>query len=148
MKITILAVGRLRNAPEADMCEDYLSRARGLGRAAGLSALTLREVESEQPLALIAPEKRRSLVVLDERGQALSSTDFARLLEAERERNVGHLVFLIGGADGLSPKVKGEADRVLSLGPMTWPHRLVRVMLAEQIYRAVTIMVNHPYHRS
>jgi 23S rRNA (pseudouridine1915-N3)-methyltransferase len=85
--------------------------------------------------------------VLDERGKALSSAQFADFLKGHAERGTGDLAFLIGGPDGHAQSAREQAQLVLSLGTMTWPHRLVRVMLAEQIYRAVTILVNHPYHR-
>jgi 23S rRNA (pseudouridine1915-N3)-methyltransferase len=86
-------------------------------------------------------------IVLDERGKAFSSEDFAKLLQRHLDQGTQELAFLIGGPDGHSPQTRQSAGHLLSFGPMTWPHRLVRVMLFEQIYRAVTILVNHPYHR-
>ena len=102
--------------------------------------------EEAESLASALPPKAFT-VVLDERGKPIGSAGFADLLRRHLERGTADLAFLIGGPDGHAPSTREAAGLVLSLGPMTWPHRLVRVMLAEQIYRAVTILVNHPYHR-
>lgn len=90
---------------------------------------------------------KASLIALDERGSQLTSGGFADLIRRHLERGTSDLAFLIGGPDGLAEALCKDAALVLSFGSMTWPHRLCRVMLAEQIYRAVTILVNHPYHR-
>ncbi len=122
--------------------------------------MTIREVEIRKPLAvderrrqeaallraLIPPGARR--VVLDERGASVSSEDFARRLGDWRDQSVSDAVFLIGGADGVDQSLRNDADLVLSLGLMTWPHMLVRGMLAEQLYRAQQILAGHPYHRA
>lgn len=159
MKMTILAIGRMKAGPEKELCGDYLTRARVLGRNCGITTLDVRDFPES---ALDDAERRREAeakalsgglgprsfrIVLDETGRAMKSADFAALLRREIEGGVGELAFLVGGPDGHAPSTRTSANFVLSLGPMTWPHRLVRVMLAEQIYRAVTIMVNHPYHR-
>jgi 23S rRNA (pseudouridine1915-N3)-methyltransferase len=86
-------------------------------------------------------------IVLDERGKSISSEDFARRLARLRDEGASDVAFLIGGPDGHGEELRKKAVLLLSFGSMTWPHRLVRVMLAEQIYRAVTILVKHPYHR-
>ena len=86
-------------------------------------------------------------VLLDEKGQALSSMELARRLEQWRDRAVREARFVIGGADGHSPGERADADLLLSFGPATWPHLLVRAMLAEQLFRATSILANHPYHR-
>jgi len=159
MKMAILAIGRMKAGPEKDLCEDYLTRARVMGKACGISELNVRdfpesglddanrrsEAEAKTLAAALGP--RSFQIVLDETGRALGSADFASLLRREMEGGAGEIAFLIGGPDGHAPSIRKSANLTLSLGPMTWPHRLVRVMLAEQIYRAVTIMVNHPYHR-
>ncbi len=106
-----------------------------------------RRREAEGKALQGALDSRSFQIVLDETGRSLKSTDFADLLRREIESGVGEIAVLIGGPDGHAPAIRKSANLVLSLGIMTWPHRLVRVMLAEQIYRAVTIMVNHPYHR-
>jgi 23S rRNA (pseudouridine1915-N3)-methyltransferase len=160
MKVTVLAVGRLKAGPEWRLAEEYRERAAGLGRSAGITRLTLADVSESK--ARTAPrrmaEEARFLagglpagaftVVLDERGEGMTSPAFASLLRRHADGGTADMAFLIGGPDGLDPTVRDKAGLLLSFGPMTWPHRLVRVMVLEQIYRAVTIMVNHPYHRS
>lgn len=160
MRIDICAVGRLRAGPEKILLDDYVSRAAATGRGIGISALALREVEekrrlegsalkmSEAALIRAAIPRGAVLVALDERGHAEPSEAFATRLARWRDDGVADLAFVIGGADGLAPSLRDEADRLLAFGPMTWPHMLVRVMLAEQIYRAVTILAGHPYHRA
>jgi 23S rRNA (pseudouridine1915-N3)-methyltransferase len=87
-------------------------------------------------------------LVLDERGKSLTSAGFSQLLQRHLDQGTQDLAFLIGGPDGHGAEIRKSAGQLISLSEMTWPHRLVRIMLLEQIYRAVTIMVNHPYHRS
>jgi 23S rRNA (pseudouridine1915-N3)-methyltransferase len=159
MKLHILAIGRLKAGPEMALFDDYLKRAQGLGRSCGVSAIEARDFpESKLPdargrmaaegalLAGAAPTPSYR-VVLDEKGKALASDDFARLFQRQLDQGAGSLAFFIGGPDGHAPEMRRQADLLLSFGPMTWPHRLARVMLAEQIYRVVTILVKHPYHR-
>jgi len=159
MKLAILAIGRMKAGPEKELCEDYIARAAAAGRNCGITSLEVRdfpesalpdthrrrEAEAKHLAGAIAPRSYR--IVLDERGRALKSTDFADLLKHQIEAGIGEIAFLIGGPDGHADSIRESAGFTLSFGPMTWPHRLVRVMLAEQIYRSVTIMVNHPYHR-
>ena len=159
MRITIAAVGRLKRAPERDLCDDYLDRASRLGRQAGVNALAILEVpESRLPDAPARKQQEAEqlsarlpdgakLVCLDERGDVLDSEQFSKLIRSQADDGTPDLVFVVGGPDGLDPDFLKRATNTLSFGRMTWPHRLVRVMLAEQIYRAVTLMVNHPYHR-
>jgi 23S rRNA (pseudouridine1915-N3)-methyltransferase len=159
MKMTILAIGRMKAGPEKELCDDYLARARAMGRSCGITALDTRDFPESgfdepdrrreaEAKTLAAPLKPGSFhIVLDETGRPLKSADFAGLLRREIEGGAGEIAFSIGGPDGHAQSIRASANFTLSLGLMTWPHRLVRVMLAEQIYRAVTIMVNHPYHR-
>jgi 23S rRNA (pseudouridine1915-N3)-methyltransferase len=156
MKMTILAIGRLKAGPEKDLCDEYLTRARKLGRTCGITGLAVKELaEASDPGRVAAEAKiladalppRSYRIVLDERGRAVDTLQFAALIRRQIDAGTGDLAFLIGGADGHAEQTRTTADFLLSLGPMTWPHRLVRAMLSEQIYRAVTIMVNHPYHR-
>ena len=159
MKLHVLAVGRLKAGPEKLLCEDYRARAEGLGRKAGVSkfiAADSAESQAATAAARIAEERhffsarlpeRAVTVVLDERGKAIASAAFAAYLRRHIDDGAADLAFLLGGPDGHAEETRAAADLVLSFGAMTWPHRLARVMLFEQIYRAVTIMVNHPYHR-
>ncbi|WP_096787126.1 23S rRNA (pseudouridine(1915)-N(3))-methyltransferase RlmH [Rhodobacter sp. CZR27] len=154
MKLALCAVGRLRSGPERHLVEDYLARFERTGRPLGLPPVQLIEVEdkrgggmeAEAELLSRAMPAGAALAVLDERGRTLSSPEFAEQLA--RWRDGGRDVALvIGGADGLAPKLRDRADLALSFGRMVWPHMLVRVMLAEQLYRAATILAGSPYHR-
>jgi 23S rRNA (pseudouridine1915-N3)-methyltransferase len=159
MRISVLAVGRLKAGPERILAEDYLARLQSLGPTAGVSRIAVadfaesraktanqRQSEEARKLSNAVPP-RAFVIVLDDRGKPLASQAFARLLRRHIDAGTPDLAFLIGGPDGHAPETRERAGLLLSFGPMTWPHRLVRVMLYEQIYRAVTIMVNHPYHR-
>ena len=154
MRIAIAAVGRLGRAPEAELALDYARRASAGGRALGLGPVEVIEVESRKPgkpaeaEALAgALQAGDEVIVCDEHGEALASRAFAELIGRLRDRGVRRLVFLIGGADGLDPQALERAGRKLAFGPQTWPHALARAMLAEQVYRAVTILAGGPYHR-
>lgn len=151
MRITIAAVGRDRSGPTRALFDDYAQRCPW---PVHLIEIAPRAAEpAQRRLEEEAERLHRSLpahavvVALDERGKSLASRSFARKLAAWREAGRLEIAFLIGGADGLAPSLLARADERLAFGPMTWPHRLVRVMLLEQIYRAATILAGHPYHR-
>jgi 23S rRNA (pseudouridine1915-N3)-methyltransferase len=158
MRITIAAVGRLKAGAERTIAERYRDRAVALGRGLGVS-LTLRELPearggsaaermSREAAALAeACPPGDALAVLDRTGKSLSSNDFAELIGRHRDRG-RDLSLIVGGADGIDPGLRHRADLVVSLGAMTWPHQLARLMLLEQIYRALAIIAGHPYHRS
>ena len=160
MKLMIAAIGHLKSGPEKALAAEYEQRIAVLGRKVGFTAVAvqdwsesraqdvkLRQAEEAKALWSVVPDGS-PVLVLDERGEALSSAEFARLLAAEARKGGKQLTLMIGGPDGHAAETRGKAVKTLSFGPMTWPHRLVRVMLLEQIYRAVTILVNHPYHRA
>nr|WP_170805803.1 23S rRNA (pseudouridine(1915)-N(3))-methyltransferase RlmH [uncultured Ruegeria sp.] len=155
MRISIVAVGRLRAGPEKTLLDDYLTRFDRTGRALGLGPARVIEVEdkknagmgAEGALLRKALPKGAVICTLDERGQVLSSPDFARKLGNWRDAGRQDLALIIGGADGIDPGLRAEADFSISFGSMVWPHMLVRVMLAEQLYRAATILSGGPYHR-
>lgn len=156
MRIRIAAVGRMAaRSPEAALVEDYLTRFAQTGRALGLGPATVAEVEDRRgggkpaEAALLSRQvpDGAAIIALDERGRTLSSPDFAVALARFRDQGRPEAVCLIGGADGLDPALRDRADLVLSFGAMVWPHMLVRVMLAEQLYRAATILAGGPYHR-
>lgn len=155
MRIQIAVVGRLRDGPEAAMSADYVARAAAAGRQLGFKAVDLTEVEGKpagdqraeaSALFRATPDDARR-ILLDERGAEWSSRQLAEKLARWRDDGVPCATFWIGGADGASQSVKDNADEKLAFGRQTWPHRLVRVMIAEQIYRAVTILCGTPYHR-
>jgi 23S rRNA (pseudouridine1915-N3)-methyltransferase len=159
MRILIAAVGRLKQGPERELAERYRKRAADFGRKVGLQAFDVIEIresradnverrmlEESIAIANVVPE-RAVTVILDERGATMNSAAFAgRLQDWAGDRSA--LAFIIGGADGLAPSLRDKADLALAFGPLTWPHQLVRIMLLEQLYRAVTILGGHPYHRA
>ncbi len=163
MQVSIGAVGLLKKGPEHELVTEYCRRFQGLGARLGLKGLDINEIETGKSLPrekrqaleaeqLLAPVNTADTIIcLDERGKTLSSRDLARFIETERDGGTSAMWFLIGGADGHGPAVSelihSSKARTLSFGKATWPHMLVRVMLAEQLYRAATILGKHPYHR-
>jgi len=160
MRLLIAAVGKLKRGAERELCAHYLARAEALGRSLSLSPLATIELaesraatddarkaaEAETLLAKV-PDAY-ALVCLDPGGKMLSSPDLSDTLAKFRDDGAAGLAFLIGGADGLGQAAREKADLVLSLGSMTLPLGLARVVLAEQLYRAMTILAGHPYHRA
>jgi 23S rRNA (pseudouridine1915-N3)-methyltransferase len=154
--VHICAVGRLRSGPERDLLDDYLRRFDRTGRALGLGPVSVHEVEdkkgggmrAEAPLLEGVIPKGAVICALDERGKLMSSPDFADMLAGWRDMGRGDVAFVIGGADGIDPSLRAQADAKLSFGKMVWPHMLVRVMLGEQLYRAASILAGAPYHRA
>lgn len=155
MRVTVLAVGRLRSGPESDLVADYLARFERTGRPLGLGPAQVVEVEDRRgggpagEAALLAAALPRGalLVALDERGRTLDSPAFAGMLRRAADTGTRDLAIAIGGADGLDPALRDQAGHLVSFGPMVWPHMLARVMLAEQLYRAASILAGTPYHR-
>jgi|SRR5262252_6334687 len=159
MRIVVAAVGRLKSGPDRALAERYRDRALKAGRAFGLRGLDIIEVResrareadrrvTEETIALAGAIPDDAVkVVLDSRGQNASSDSFARRIRAWREAGRPDVCFIIGGADGLAASLLDAAEMNLAFGSATWPHQLVRIMLMEQIYRAMTILSGHPYHR-
>jgi 23S rRNA (pseudouridine1915-N3)-methyltransferase len=158
MRIVIAAVGRLKRGPEQELGERYRERAVKSGRGIGLRSLEIVEIaesrareaqrrmlEESIALANIIP-KGAATVLLDPRGEALDSNSFVKRLRGWNDGG-RDVAFVIGGPDGLAPTLSDQADLHLAFGALTWPHQLVRIMLLEQIYRSVTILSGHPYHR-
>jgi 23S rRNA (pseudouridine1915-N3)-methyltransferase len=157
VRLHIFAVGRLRaDQPERALVDDYMTRFNRTGRALALGPLTVVEVEDKKGLGMSAEAVLLDraipagalIVTLDERGRVMSSPDFAAQLAHWRDAGTQDVAFVIGGADGIAPSLRARADYSVSFGTMVWPHMLVRVMLAEQIYRAATILAGGPYHRA
>lgn len=156
MRLHVCAVGRLRAGPERDLVDDYTTRLDRTGRPLGLGPLTEHEVEDKKNLGMAAEAALLEraipsgalIATLDERGRVLSSPEFAEQLARWRDTGRQDVAFVIGGADGIDPALRAKAEFSLSFGRMVWPHMLVRVMLAEQIYRAATILGGGPYHRA
>jgi 23S rRNA (pseudouridine1915-N3)-methyltransferase len=160
VQIVVTAVGRLKAGLERDLAARYLDRAAKAGPRVGLTGFAVREVaegragsapsrraEEMATLAAVIPAGAAT-VVLDERGAALTSQDFADFVGRERDAGRTALAVVIGGPDGHAEAMRTDASLVLSFGAMTWPHQLVRVLAAEQLYRAVTLLAGHPYHRA
>ena len=150
MRVTLLAVGRLRRGPERELVDGYLTRFAKAGRPLGLPPASLVEVEgrpSEAEALTRAIPAGAALAVLDERGAQMTSPDFADLLADHRDQ-ARDLCLVLGGADGLDPAIRDRADHAIAFGRMVWPHMLARVMLAEQLYRAASILGAAPYHRA
>ena len=160
MRITFIATGRLKAGQEAELAARYIDRLAKAGPAIGIEfARTVELTESRAQ----SPEQRKSeeaaelernlpkgafLNLLDERGKTLDSPEFAERLGRIRDEGRRDVVLAIGGPDGFVKDLRSRADLVISFGRMTWPHQLVRILAAEQLYRAVTILSGHPYHRS
>jgi 23S rRNA (pseudouridine1915-N3)-methyltransferase len=160
MRIIVAAVGRLKAGPETELAERFRKRAAQTGRNLGwrdVEIIEIRESRATEPdkrmleesiaLANIIPQGA-AVVLMDSRGDNLDSAGIAAQLTAWRENDRPAAVFIIGGADGLSPSLADKAQLHLAFGAATWPHQMVRVMLLEQLYRASTILTGHPYHRA
>lgn len=156
MRVHLIAVGRLRAGPERDLVNDYFQRFDRTGRPLGLGPVVEHEVEDKKNLGMAAEADLLAravpaggvLVTLDERGKLMSSPEFAAMLARWRDGGRQDVAFVIGGADGIDPSLRAKADASVSFGAMVWPHMLVRVMIAEQLYRAATILGGGPYHRA
>jgi len=160
MRIIVIAIGRLKQGPERELAERYRDRFGDIGRKLGFRGLEIHEIPESRArdvaarmadeaaaIAALIPDKS-SIIALDERGETIDSATFARHLGRWRDESVPTAVFLIGGADGLSPELRRKVNLSVAFGKATWPHQMVRVMLLEQIYRAATILSGHPYHRA
>lgn len=159
MRLIVVAVGRLKAGPERELVERYRQRIDAIGRSLGVTGLDLIELpesrarreddrRAEEGAALLARAGAAALMVFDERGKSLTSEAFAQRVGAWRDGGRPALACLIGGPDGLDPGVRTRADLVLSFGALTLPHQIVRALVAEQLYRALTILSGHPYHRA
>lgn len=143
IKIHVIAVGRLQG-PERELCAEYAKR---IKPAPVFKEIPTSQQKSEHLALLAALPPKAYVVCLDERGKDLSSREFAGQIEKWQNTGVGEVAFLLGGADGFLPELKSKAQLLLGLGRKTWPHKLARIMLFEQIYRAQQILAGHPYHR-
>jgi 23S rRNA (pseudouridine1915-N3)-methyltransferase len=150
LRIRILCVGRLTDGPERELVDDYLARAQKSGKQLGYRAVEEIEIPSsskdDEGTRLLAKHSG-ILIRLDERGEAWTSQDLSKRLARWRDAGEDAVSFVIGGADGTSPAVAAAARHTISFGVQTWPHRLVRVLIAEQVYRALSIEAGSPYHR-
>ena len=160
MRLHIIAIGLGRGTQEAALSEHFVGRAAQIGKRMGIGAIVCEEIAVSKDRDVkkrIADEAGRlarrvpdgaHVIQLDARGKGMTSEDFAEMLGALRDAGTTDLAFVIGGPDGLGALPGKRAGRSLAFGPQTWPHLLVRAMLSEQIYRALTILAGHPYHRA
>jgi 23S rRNA (pseudouridine1915-N3)-methyltransferase len=160
MRLVVIAVGRLKQGPERELAERYRKRFDDIGRKLGFRGLDIHEIPesrardaatriANEAAAISAAIPENSvLVTLDERGENIGSQALALRLGRWRDQAVQSTVFVIGGADGLSPELTAKEKSRIAFGAATWPHQMVRVMLLEQLYRAATILSGHPYHRA
>ena len=155
----MIAVGRLKDGPERELCERYRERSLALGRGLGLAGPEIVELpesrgrrpderKRDEAAAILARLQPGLVVALDERGRSLDSDAFAARLGAARDAGAAGASFVIGGADGLSEEIRARAELTLSFGALTIPHQIVRALVLEQLYRAMTILAGHPYHRA
>ncbi len=151
MRIRILCIGRMKDGPERALVDDYISRAQKTGKSLGYRAVEEIELNSsskeDEGQRLLAKHGSGILIRLDERGEAWTSQELSKRLARWRDAGEDAASFVIGGADGTSPLVAAAARHTVSFGVQTWPHKLVRVMIAEQVYRALSIEAGSPYHR-
>jgi 23S rRNA (pseudouridine1915-N3)-methyltransferase len=159
MRLTLIGVGRLKAGAERELFERYFKRAADLARALGIAVVELREIDEsrarraedrcadEARAIRAAVPKGAWLTLLDEGGAPLTSRQWADEIGRVRDGGAAAYALAIGGPDGLDPSLKAEARALVAFGAMTWPHQLVRAMAAEQLYRALSILSGHPYHR-
>lgn len=159
MRILVLSVGRLKAGPERALVERYAERAAPLARSLGFGVVDMAELpesnarnpdqrKAEEGRALLARCVPGPLIVLDERGANLASEDLAHRFSAWRDGGEAGINLVVGGPDGLDAEVRKAAALVLSFGAMTMPHQIVRALVLEQVYRCLTILAGHPYHRA
>ncbi len=159
MRIAIIAIGKLKQGPERELALRYHDRFEETGRKLGFRSLSIHEIsesrardaptriaEEAASIAALIPE-RAAIIAMDERGDNIDSATLAKTLGRWRDESVTDTIFMIGGADGLSPELQRKAKMRIAFGAATWPHQMVRVMVLEQVYRAATILAGHPYHR-
>lgn len=154
MHITLISVGKLKSGPEKELVDDYVSRFNKAGPGIGLRSLKLIDLASgggldaEGERILGAIPKGAQVIRLDEFGLQLTSVKLANSIADLRDQGTSHLCFLIGGAEGYSERVRQTHKNTLGLGRQTWPHRLVKVMITEQLYRSVSLLAGLPYHKA
>lgn len=159
MRLALIAIGRLKDGPERDLCERYRERGVALGRGLGLTGPDIIEIpesrgrraeerKREEAAAILAKAQPGLLIALDERGGAMTSERFAARLGSARDAGAASATLVIGGADGLDDEIRDRSEMLLAFGALTIPHQIVRALALEQLYRAMTILAGHPYHRA
>ena len=159
MQVTLFSVGKLKKNRTLELFEEYNKGLHGNLKLIGVHNYCIKEIpQSKESTAALRSEQEGKkllslvdnttrLILLDERGENLTSREFASYLKKSIDDGVSNIIFSIGGTDGFCPQVRSRADKLISFGKLTWAHQLARIMLVEQLYRATTIILNHPYHR-
>lgn len=158
MRLIIAAIGRMKSGPEQDLIKRYIDRLTKGGKAIGITSVDVVELpesrgatqdqrKREEANALLERLSDAEIIAFDERGKSPDSRSFANMLQQSLDGGTATVAFVIGGPDGLDPLIREKARLIVSFGKLTMPHQIVRVLVAEQIYRATTILTNHPYHR-
>lgn len=159
MELKIITIGQLKNNPILELQNDYMLRILNLSKSVGIKNLIIQELPISKKKSIKERKKEEAEIIskhidksnfnifLDASGENINSIDISKIISTNSfsEKN---LIFFIGGPDGFSADIMKVTNRIISFGKVTWPHKLVRVMLLEQIYRSITILNNHPYHRN
>lgn len=159
MKLKVISIGHLKNNPILEIQKDYESRILNLSKSVGIKNLEIKELPISKKSSIKERQKEEAKIIsqhikqdnlnvfLDGKGENINSVDISQII-SESSFNGKDLVFFIGGPDGFDEKIIKVANKIISFGRVTWPHKLIRIMLLEQLYRGITILNNHPYHRN
>ena len=159
MKLKVISIGQLKNNPILEIQKDYESRILNLSKSVGIKSIEIKELPISKKSSIKERQKEEEKIIsqhikqdnlnvfLDGKGENINSVDISQII-SESSFNGKDLVFFIGGPDGFDEKIIKVANKIISFGRVTWPHKLIRIMLLEQLYRGITILNNHPYHRN
>ena len=159
MKLKVISIGQLKNNPILEIQKDYESRILNLSKSVGIKSIEIKELPISKKSSIKERQKEEEKIIsqhikqdnlnvfLDGKGENINSVDISQII-SESSFNGKDLVFFIGGPDGFDEKIIKVANKIISFGKVTWPHKLIRIMLLEQLYRGITILNNHPYHRN
>jgi len=159
MKLKVISIGQLKNNPILEIQRDYESRILNLSKSVGIKNLEIKELPVSKKSSIKERQKEEAKIIsqhikqdnlnvfLDGKGENINSVDISQII-SKSSFDGKDLVFFIGGPDGFDEKIIKVANKIISFGRVTWPHKLIRIMLLEQLYRGVTILNNHPYHRN
>lgn len=159
MKLKVISIGQLKNNPILEIQKDYESRILNLSKSVGIKSLEIKELPISKKSSIKERQKEEAKIIsqhikqnnlnlfLDGKGENINSVDISQII-SKSSFDGKDLVFFIGGPDGFDEKIIKVANKIISFGRVTWPHKLIRIMLLEQLYRGITILNNHPYHRN
>ena len=159
MKLKVISIGQLKNNPILEIQKDYESRILNLSKSVGIKNLEIKELPISKKSSIKERQKEEAKIIsqyikqdnlnvfLDGKGENINSVDISQII-SKSSFDGKDLVFFIGGPDGFDEKIIKVANKIISFGKVTWPHKLIRIMLLEQLYRGITIINNHPYHRN